>query len=599
MRPAVAIAVAVGAFLVAISVFLRFEQQADHLWWSIHHDRNAHYVTALQLAADLRQMHLLSLGKHLVELTVWPPGGYLLPAWFLAVAGYDIRWAVLPNTLAWAASAWLAFAIARRCLPVGGSIAGLLAAMFLLASPIHRGFAVDLMLESMGVFLTLLCLHAYLVAVQTDNTRSWAWLGATLTALFITKYNYWLMTLLALAGTEACRRAGTYALWAVAQVRFSLQWSDWLRPFHLGLALFALAIACVAVVQPPPLLGIRLTPPTNAVWLLYVLVLGRVLWGSRGWIPTLDPRARALVTWHVLPAALFLALPRHITTFLWYVSPLNGPRSDRTLFDGISFYSRALPAEYHPSVWLAALALVGFMLGLACVARLRPGAAAVFALALLGAFLVCKHPNQQERFACTWMPVAWIGSSLGIMGWASVVTAPWRKIALLPCLFGSAAVIALLMPHVVDGRQSPLAGPRPTVPSQAELARVLVQEAGTEKRVLILASTPVRFLAEWAFLQAEGTTQRLEKRWFGFHSPGVDNRQGFSRWLEKPTCPRILTVEVPGQTTDPEVEMLVVPHRELLPLLRSSGQFQLRRLHLVAGFRVGVYERCSELQAAR
>jgi 4-amino-4-deoxy-L-arabinose transferase-like glycosyltransferase len=599
MRRGVAIAVALGSLLVAGLVFGRFWNEADHLWWNLHHDRNAHYVTALQLAADLRQGNLPMFVKHLVALTVWPPGGYLLPALFLTVGGYDIRWAVLPSALAWAASAWLAFAIARRCLPVGGSVAGLLAALFLLASPIHRGFAVDLMLESMGVFLTLLCLHAYLLAVQRDNTRAWAWLGACLTALFVTKYNYWLMVALALGSTESVRRAGDFALWAVAHARCTLRLSDLLSPWNLGLLLLATGIAVVAIVQPQPVLGVRLSPPTNAIWLLYVLLVLRVGWLSRGYLADLDPRARAMVWWHLVPVALFLALPRHITTFLWYVSPMNGPRSDRTMLDGIDFYLRTLPVDYHPTTVLAWVALGGVLLGLAFVARFRPGSAAVFVLALLGAFLVCKHPNQQERFACTWMPVAWIAASLGLMGLASVVAQRWRQVALIPTLLGSAAVVALLMPHVLDGRRSPVAGPRLASRSQAELAAVLVAESRDEKRVLVLGSTPVRFLAEWAFLQAEGSTQRLEPRWFGFHGPAIDNARGFAQWLEQPTCERILTVEVPGETTDPEAEMLVAAHRELLPLLRSSQVFRLHRMHLVAGFRVCVYERFTELQASR
>jgi hypothetical protein len=109
----------------------------------------------------------------------------------------------------------------------------------------------------------------------------------------------------------------------------------------------------------------------------------------------------------------------------------------------------------------------------------------------------------------------------------------------------------------------------------------------------------VRFLAEWAFLQAEGSTWRLEPRWFGFQGDGRDNCAGFARWLEQPTCDRVLTVEVPGESTDPEAEMLVAAHRELLPILRSSGAFRLHRMHLVSGFRVCVYERVTELQVSR
>jgi hypothetical protein len=258
-----------------------------------------------------------------------------------------------------------------------------------------------------------------------------------------------------------------------------------------------------------------------------------------------------------------------------------------------------LPVDYHPTTALAWVALGGLLLGLAFVARMRPGSAAVFVLALLGAFLVCKHPNQQERFACTWVPVAWIGSALGLMGVASAVAQSWRQVALIPSLLGSAVVLAMLVPHALDGRRSPVAGPRLGSPNQAELARLLVTESQGQRRVVVLGSTPVRFLAEWAFLQAEGSTWRLEPRWFGFQGDGRDNCAGFARWLEQPTCDRVLTVEVPGESTDPEAEMLVAAHRELLPILRSSGAFRLHRMHLVSGFRVCVYERVTELQVSR
>src|SRR3954470_1416961 len=147
MRQTITLLIAAACLLVAAAAYARFLPESDRLWTSIHHDRNAHYVTVLQLAADLRTGQLHLLVKHLAALTVWPPGAYLPPALLLAITGPDIRLAVLPNVLAWAATAFVAFLPARRCLSVGGEYAGIVAAAFILASPLHHGFAVDLMIE--------------------------------------------------------------------------------------------------------------------------------------------------------------------------------------------------------------------------------------------------------------------------------------------------------------------------------------------------------------------------------------------------------------------------------------------------------------------
>src|SRR2546425_535233 len=78
----------------------------------------------------------------------------------------------------------LGFLIGRRLLPEAGTAAGLLAAIFIMLSPAHRAFATDIMLESMGAALTLLCLLRYLIAVQENHPARGRWLGLSLTLLF-------------------------------------------------------------------------------------------------------------------------------------------------------------------------------------------------------------------------------------------------------------------------------------------------------------------------------------------------------------------------------------------------------------------------------
>jgi hypothetical protein len=74
------------------------------------------------------------------------------------IGGPDYRLAVLPSLSGWVGTAVFGFLAARRMVPRGGNLAGLLAGLLILASPAHRGFATDIMLESMGACLSLVAL---------------------------------------------------------------------------------------------------------------------------------------------------------------------------------------------------------------------------------------------------------------------------------------------------------------------------------------------------------------------------------------------------------------------------------------------------------
>ena len=67
----------------------------------------------------------------------------------LAVRGFDYRLAVVPSLLAWVGTVIFAYLLGKCALPSGGVFAGLVAAALVLASPLHRGFATDIMLESL------------------------------------------------------------------------------------------------------------------------------------------------------------------------------------------------------------------------------------------------------------------------------------------------------------------------------------------------------------------------------------------------------------------------------------------------------------------
>jgi len=216
------------AAAVAWCAYLQFLDEPRQLWNRAPHDRNAHYLSGLSLALDLAQGDWANLLHDLDSSRMWGPLHGILVAMVELIGGMDFRLAVLPSLLAWIGTAVLGFLIARRVAPAGGTVAGIAAMLFILASPAHRAFATDVMLESLGACLSLMAVYFYLVTVQEPQRKAGRWLGLSLTLLFLLKYNYWVLVSASLVVTELARQPRFY--WQIVRDLYQqISWRDWLR----------------------------------------------------------------------------------------------------------------------------------------------------------------------------------------------------------------------------------------------------------------------------------------------------------------------------------------------------------------------------------
>src|SRR5262245_57442619 len=190
----------VAAVLLLVAVPLAawlygdFLVQPRLLWRGLDHDRNAHFQFALSLALDLRHGDLVAFIADLNRATVWPPVHGLMLALVLLVGGFDERLGVLPSLAGWVITIVAGALAARRLMPraADGAVAAAVSAMFIVASPALREYALDVMLESLGAALTVLALYVYLRAKSAAAPDAW-WRGfaLVLTLLFLEKANYW------------------------------------------------------------------------------------------------------------------------------------------------------------------------------------------------------------------------------------------------------------------------------------------------------------------------------------------------------------------------------------------------------------------------
>ena len=373
----------IGALLLLLAVVLfdHFRHVAPALWYSPYHDRNGHYFRCQSFGMALRRGDVPGFIKAIHFATVWPPLHPLVTGLILAVGGLDYRLAVLTSLGAWVAGCWFTFALASRLVPRYRAFAGGIALVFVLASPAHRAFACDIMIESLGAALTMAVLYFYVAVCQEPTVWRGRCFALLFLALFLTKYNYWMLVAAGLfLGTlpeigRTLRDVGpgwwspsTWLGWLAAQLRHPLTY----------LILPALALAFhVQFVGPISftLAGREQIMDNLAVpgQLCFVLLLVRIFpwWWRRGRLAVggLPILARQLVHWFVYPVILWFLWPRRLSSFLWYVTHTdhgrNAPASP--WLGNFGYYWQCLQSDYHANftslvlaILLIALALLGW-----------------------------------------------------------------------------------------------------------------------------------------------------------------------------------------------------------------------------------------------
>jgi hypothetical protein len=579
------------AVALAAMTYLQFLAVDRHLWDNSTHDRNAHYLYSLRLATDVQQLRVVRFLDDFNQARVWPPLQAMVTAGVLLVGGLDYRLAVLPSLAGWVGIVFFGYLLTKRALSQGGMVAGLVAALFIIASPAHRAFATDIMLESVGACLTLVVLYCYLALVQSDkpSPRAGRWFGLALTALFLHKYNYWTLTVMAMVATEGTLypKARLRSVWDIVR---GIDWrrrlpGQFRRPLNYVLAAILVLIALIRAHGDRPVVwygeSVSLYPPHNFIGAAYVVVFLRVaIWWwkeGRAWCARLDERLRQLITWHAWPVAVWFLLPKHLSYFIWFLSPANATEEQRSnLVEGLAYYTPCVVQDYHPALWCAALAGVLAVCAIFAGRRLRPGAQVIFWMFLLGAVLTVMHPNHKSRYVHSWLAAGWVLAGIGcatlVYGRLTVCIPRVR-----PYLAGAAvvALVGVVLPPLRYAAFSPEGGPHPQAVSMLDVTDAYLPEVKASKQAAIFAAVPVKPLAQWTFLQEKGALDHLDENWFGFGAAGAENRRGFQGWLETTTADTVVFVDrVPGSGFWEDVPECAL-HAELRDLLLGQRRFRL------------------------
>lgn len=552
----VALVLLAGTILAGVE-YARFLETPRALWYSAEHDRNAHYFNGLSLALDLRSLDVIHILRDLDSARVWGPLHAVITGSLMAVCGPDYRLAILPSLAAWVGTALLGFLIARRALAQGGVLAGLTAALFILASPAYRAFAVDIMLESLGAFLTLLVVYCHVRVTQDRTATSARALGLALTALFFLKYNYWLLVLIPLLVTPLVSQPGYwYELSASSTAKIS--WRRWLKaqarhPLNYLIAVILLALLGVVVSGGFGFTiagrSISVRSGENLSHAAYVLLFLRALpwWRRAGWsvVRRLDFPMPQLFSWHAVPVAIWFLWPKRLSYFVWYLTRNHGGDvAQRDVGAGALYYWQHLGLDYHVGAWSLAVAAGLALLALPAWRKLRPGGAVVLLVFAFAAILAVRYPSHRSRFMHSWLAAGWVVAGIGfaqLIAWLPAINSRIRTAV-------GAATVALLvlvhLPGVIQPGHAPEGGVRAARPCLLELSDRYLPALADAHHPAIFSQEPIKFFSSWTYLQRYGRLARLETSLRG-EPTEAEFPRAFDQWLDQSACDVFVFLDFP------------------------------------------------------
>lgn len=587
-------AVACIAVAIAAVLLMNYYQHPEALWRGIGSDRNGHFVTSIRFALAFEELNFRQVLNDIKGTTLYTPLHGLVLGLTLLIGGFDHRLGTIPSAIAWAATIVLIYKIARDMIddPVEGRLAGAVAAIFALASPVPRYFAGDVMFESLGAAFTVLAIWLYMRARSNpgDLVR-WRLFALAITALFYVKTNYWS---LAAAGFALAFAMEQPADW---RTRLRSLWTEFVAPgvawllrqplLWLSAALAVLAIvSLVSGTRDLRLAGwtFRLSPgPLLANgWAIFMIWMIVILIRHRAYIrETFGTPVLILAWWHVLPISIWFLIPGQLLTYLWYVGPAHRFGEHHDPFNAMLHYWHGFMDGYAAAPWLGALALALTLIGAAKISSIKPTLRAPFYVSALCLVAVLLHPNHQSRFMMSWISAVWICAGVGGVVILRLLSPARRTVAAVVAV----AALGIATIATTPSATAPTHAIQTPGPGEFDLANVYLPALGKEKHVGALIADGDRFhFFVWAATMH--CHCRIAIDHFDHGGPALSDELGQSlqRWLETTNATRLMAVSSPEYPISIDA---------LKTLAQASGRFKLSSEQQVASHRatVAVWER--------
>lgn len=337
----------------------------------------------------------------------WPPGLSIYQVPFYLILGGRMTSGLWSSPVAFVLLAVTGSVLLWRQWSYGALLSAGLFLALLMSSPYLLAYATVTMTEMLGALAQLVVLLCYQSYRNNPSPRTARIFAVSLTVLFFTKYNYFVLLAVPLVLHEWLER--TSGLSALRRLTTVLRWTCRILTSPIG-AFVGLYLAGLLIIVGIGgfefhLLGNRVSMrgigSTGHV-VLYVLLArlwylhrrGRIDWAG---LTSADPRIRPLLLWFAVPVTIWLAspYPNHIRDVAGLV--INRPLGEPIKSD-LAMYLDALRYDYFYSEWILIFVAATFVVA-AVRYRRQPPLMQWLILAIAVQFTaIALHPTRSPRF---------------------------------------------------------------------------------------------------------------------------------------------------------------------------------------------------------
>jgi hypothetical protein len=377
----------------------------------------------------------------------WPPALSLFQVPFYLVLGGSIASGLRSGLAAFVLTGVMGCAVLWRMWRLAAVLPAALFLALLTSSPFLLAYGSVTMTEMLGAAVQLTVLWTYVRYRQHPNVRTARLFAMSLTVLFFTKYNYFVLLVIPLVLHELLEHTSG---WSAATWRRAIRgWKDYLFSSPMAAFLAAYVVALLLIMRTGGfdvhVFGRRISVHTignTGQVVLYVLLArlwylhrhGRIDWAG---LMAADERIRPLLLWFIVPVTIWFAspYPNHMRDFVNLV--VNRPLGESSVESGVASYLTALRTQYFYSDWVLAFVSIAFAIAAAGYRRQPPVMRWLIIAIPLQFAAIALHQTRFPRFLLLTVVLLGVAAASEAGRWVALL----RRSALVAGL-GAAAVLA-------------------------------------------------------------------------------------------------------------------------------------------------------------
>jgi hypothetical protein len=358
---------------------------------------------------------------------LWPFMFYLYQIPFYLFLGTKLEASLFSSLISFFGIGILSFQLFKTSSKSDSLVGPSIFLFFLITSPFYLRFSTLAMTESFGSLMQLIVYVCYLKTLEIKSHKIAVLFSLSLTALFFTKYNYFILVIIPIIINEYLAYTKTWKLAEHFRFLLNILMKALSSVTWIILILYLIFLSVIFKTGGFEFYlfnqAFKVYSIGNTGFLILYFLIIQFLWQKKrnkfnySQFLKKDFRIKPIINYFVIPLIIWFAIPypNHIKEFFGLV--VNRESTGFNFFNSILFYFNILENEYYSNNIIFFISLLLFLLSIIRYKNQTRVIKFFIVTSLIQIFLVLNHPYKGARFIFTALIPIWAVIALEINLW--------------------------------------------------------------------------------------------------------------------------------------------------------------------------------------